>query len=187
MPGEIRWYVDGKLYQTQDSWYAVDAETGERYAFPAPFDKEFHLLLNLAVGGWYDGVGPNLDADDSIFDGGKEYAMEVDYVRMYESETGQYPEAVDPNSKRPELPEDARLPLTDGNLIYDNTYAEYGIKDNKEAEEDFGEDGSCYTLQTMKVTRQQKLKKLMVNHLLKSALITQEIKHILFKWYSLQL
>ncbi len=139
MPGEIRWYVDGKLYQTQDSWYAVDAETGERYAFPAPFDKEFHVLLNLAVGGWYDGVGPNLDADDSIFDGGKEYAMEVDYVRMYESETGQYPEAVDPNSKRPELPEDARLPLTDGNLIYDNTYAEYGIKDNKEAEEDFGE------------------------------------------------
>ncbi len=138
-PGEIRWYVDGKLYQTQDNWFTTDPETGERYAFPAPFDKEFHMILNLALGGWYDGVGTNLEVDDSIFDGGKEYAMEVDYVRFYESIDGKYPEAVDPDSKIPDLPGDARKPLTDGNLIYDNTYTAYGIQDNQEGNLDFGE------------------------------------------------
>lgn len=138
-PGEMRWYVDGKLYQTQDNWFTIDPKTGEKYAFPAPFDKEFHLILNLALGGWYDGVGPNLEVDDSIFQGGKEYAMEVDYVRFYESVSGSYPEAIDPNSKIPELPNDARKPLIDGNLIYDNTYSQYGIQDNKEGTLDFGE------------------------------------------------
>lgn len=138
-PGEIRWYVDGKLYQTQDNWFTTDPETGERYAFPAPFDKEFHMILNLALGGWYDGVGTNLEVDDSIFDGGKEYAMEVDYVRFYESIDGKYPEAVDPDSKIPDLPGDARKPLADGNLIYDNTYTAYGIQDNQEGNLDFGE------------------------------------------------
>ena len=97
------------------------------------------MILNLALGGWYDGVGTNLEVDDSIFDGGKEYTMQVDYVRFYESADGKYPEAVDPDSKIPELPNDARKPLADGNLIYDNTYAEHGIKDNKEANLDFGD------------------------------------------------
>ena len=137
-PGEIRWYIDGKLYQTQNNWNAVDSQTGEKYAFPAPFDKDFHIILNLALGGWYDGVGDNLDVDDSIFANGEEYAMEVDYVRCYESKTGTYPEAIDPDKIVPELPEDARKPLADGNLIYDNTYTN-GIQDNKEADKEFGE------------------------------------------------
>lgn len=138
-PGEIRWYVDGKLYQTQDNWFTVDPDTGEKYAFPAPFDKKFHVILNLALGGWYDGVGTNLEVDSSIFEGGKEHAMEVDYVRFYESKEGSYPEASDPDSKIPELPQDARKPLEDGNLIYDNTYSDYGIQDNKEGDLNFGE------------------------------------------------
>lgn len=138
-PGEIRWYVDGKLYQTQDNWFTVDPDTGERYAFPAPFDKEFHMILNLAVGGWYDGVGTNLEVDPSIFEGNKEHAMQVDYVRFYESKDGNYPEALDPDSKIPELPQDARKPLADGNLIYDSSFESYGIKDNKEGDLSFGE------------------------------------------------
>jgi len=43
--GEIRWYLDGALYATQDSWFSSGGP------FPAPFDVDFHLLLNLAVGG----------------------------------------------------------------------------------------------------------------------------------------
>ena len=138
-PGEIRWYVDGKLYQTQDNWFTADPETGEKYAFPAPFDKEFHMILNLALGGWYDGVGTNLEVDPSIFEGGREHAMQVDYVRFYESKDGNYPEAVDPDSKIPDLPQDARKPLEDGNLIYDNTYVSYGIQDNQEGNLSAGE------------------------------------------------
>jgi beta-glucanase (GH16 family) len=41
-----------------------------------PFDKRFHLLLNLAIGGNWGGAK---GVDDSIFP----TAMEVDYVRVY--------------------------------------------------------------------------------------------------------
>ena len=37
----IRWYVDGELYSTKTSW---NSENGD---YPAPFDVDFHLLLNL--------------------------------------------------------------------------------------------------------------------------------------------
>ena len=43
--GEIRWYIDGELYQTQNEW-----ETKNK-PFPAPFDQKFHLILNSG-GGW---------------------------------------------------------------------------------------------------------------------------------------
>jgi len=43
-----------------------------------PFDKKFHLLLNIAVGG---GWGGQKGIDDSIFP----QRMEVDYVRVYQA------------------------------------------------------------------------------------------------------
>jgi beta-glucanase (GH16 family) len=48
-PGAMRWYADGTLYATQDEWHSTEA------AFPAPFDRRFHLLVNLAVGGNWPG------------------------------------------------------------------------------------------------------------------------------------
>ncbi|MEO5999131.1 MAG: glycoside hydrolase family 16 protein [Chitinophagaceae bacterium] len=42
-----------------------------------PFDKQFHLLLNIAVGG---GWGGKMGVDDSIFP----QEMQVDYVRVYQ-------------------------------------------------------------------------------------------------------
>ncbi len=74
---EIRWYVDDVLFQTAKDWHSVNAE-GERLPYPAPFDKPFHLLINLAIGGHFDG---NPD-DDTAFPA----VMEVDYVRVYEKE-----------------------------------------------------------------------------------------------------
>ncbi|HHX61260.1 MAG TPA: family 16 glycosylhydrolase [Epulopiscium sp.] len=138
-PGEIKWFVDGELYQTQDNWESISPTSGEKYAFPAPFDKKFHIILNVALGGWYDGLGENLEVDDTVFEGGKEHAMEVDYVRFYESADGTYQEAKDPDAKKPALPKDARVALADGNLIYDNSYQQYGIKVNKEGDLSFDE------------------------------------------------
>jgi beta-glucanase (GH16 family) len=77
---EIRWYVDGINYQTAeaDAWYNyyyADQQTGYvQGESPAPFDHDYHILLNLAVGGNLpgapaDGVAP---AD-----------MVIDYVRVY--------------------------------------------------------------------------------------------------------
>jgi beta-glucanase (GH16 family) len=65
----IKWYVDDALIQTvvrtsnsvlDDNW---------------PFDKEFHIILNTAVGGTLGGT-PNLN--------GELHHMQVDYVRVYQ-------------------------------------------------------------------------------------------------------
>ena len=69
--GKMRWYVDGVLYQSlgEGDWYS-DGE-----AFPAPFDKQFHLLINLAVGGNWPG------SPDASTDFPQE--MVLDYVRVF--------------------------------------------------------------------------------------------------------
>ena len=75
--GEIRWYVDDTLYSTQSEWYSTN------HAYPAPFDQKFYLILNLAVGGHFDGVD-GIYADPSVFaDGDRKF--EIDYVRVYDT------------------------------------------------------------------------------------------------------
>lgn len=66
---EMRWYVDGLLYLTQNSWSTNTAP------YPAPFDQKFYMILNVAVGGNWPG---NPD-DSTIFP----QAIVVDYVRIY--------------------------------------------------------------------------------------------------------
>ncbi|MDP4527731.1 family 16 glycosylhydrolase [Alkalimonas delamerensis] len=102
--GEIRWYVDGYLYQTQMAsqlrfnsqgevvglrhrgWFAeyYNQITGalETQYNNAPFDQRFHLIMNLAVGGnWPENVN-NLGIDADAFAEGQ--VFEIDYVRVYE-------------------------------------------------------------------------------------------------------
>ncbi len=67
---EFRWYVDGIYYQTQNTWHSSNG------SYPAPFDKRFHLLLNVAVGGNWPG---NPDSTTSF-----PQVMEIDYVRVYQ-------------------------------------------------------------------------------------------------------
>lgn len=73
-PEEIRWYINGQQYFRF---------ANERVSNPAadykewPFDKPFHLLLNLAVGGNWGGAK---GVDDSIWP----QRMEVDYIRVYQ-------------------------------------------------------------------------------------------------------
>ena len=66
---EYRIYVDNKLYFT-----FRNEETGYK---AWPFDKRFHLLLNVAVGGNWGG---QQGIDDTIFP----RSMVVDYVRVYQ-------------------------------------------------------------------------------------------------------
>ena len=86
---EIRWYVDGNHYQTQNAegWYNYiwhGQEKGFDIANPrAPFDHPFYLILNLAVGGSWPG-----EPDRNW---GQNRKMEVDYVRVYQCD----PEQVD--------------------------------------------------------------------------------------------
>lgn len=66
---EFRWYVDGHLYLTQNDWYTDAAP------YPAPFDQEFYLILNVAVGGNWPG---NPDASTYF-----PQVMVIDYIRVY--------------------------------------------------------------------------------------------------------
>jgi beta-glucanase (GH16 family) len=66
---EIRWYVDDKLYQTQAQW------STQNFAYPAPFDQRFYMILNVAVGGNWPG-NPELSTSFP-------QTMTVDYVRVY--------------------------------------------------------------------------------------------------------
>jgi beta-glucanase (GH16 family) len=61
--------VDGK------SFFTFKKESGYQWAL-WPFDKPFHMILNIAVGGDWGG---QKGVDDSIFP----QKMEVDYVRVY--------------------------------------------------------------------------------------------------------
>lgn len=72
--GVIRWYMDDIHYFTLTSWHTVG------FPFPAPFDKDFHLILNVAVGGNW----PGLPDENTTFP----QQMIVEYVRVYERGEG---------------------------------------------------------------------------------------------------
>ncbi|WP_226682328.1 glycoside hydrolase family 16 protein [Sutcliffiella horikoshii] len=77
-PGEIRWSVNGEVFQTLNKWSSMDSDNEKKHAYPAPFDQKFYIILNLAIGGWYGGA-----PDESTKFPGK---MEVDYVRVYSAQ-----------------------------------------------------------------------------------------------------
>ena len=73
-PKEIRWYVNGKHYFTFLNERATQPTADYKQW---PFDKPFHMILNLAVGGKWGG---KLGIDKSIWP----KRMEIDYVRVYQ-------------------------------------------------------------------------------------------------------
>jgi len=89
-PGEIRWLIDGVPWATQTFWWSCSLrEDGVGLAprvkadvnpWPAPFDQDFYLLMNVAVGGNFPGH-PNAQ---TVFPA----QMLVDYVRVYEKADG---------------------------------------------------------------------------------------------------
>jgi beta-glucanase (GH16 family) len=67
-PGVLRWYVDGNLYETQQSDMFPASQ-------PWVFDHPFFIILDLALGGTFG--GPTTSA--TVFP----QTMLVDYVRVY--------------------------------------------------------------------------------------------------------
>ncbi|MGZ7445475.1 glycoside hydrolase family 16 protein [Paenibacillus sp. TH7-28] len=86
----IKWYVDGKFFfkATRDQWYSTAAPNNPN----APFDQPFYLIMNLAIGGNFDGgITPN--------PGDIPATLQVDYVRVYKDNgSGQNPEEPTPPS-----------------------------------------------------------------------------------------
>lgn len=107
-PGEMRWYIDGNLYHTANDWFTA-AAGGKARAYPAPFNRNFYVQMNLAVGGdWPGNPDETTDFDRAEF--------EIDYVRVY-----QKPE-YDLNVTRPQ--KEYRDAQDDGNLVYNGSFTE---------------------------------------------------------------
>ena len=85
-PGAIRWYVDGHRYAAQSFWWSSGKADGAKgsnpaneadlHPWPAPFDRPFYLVMNVAVGGKFPG---NPDKTTTF-----PVEMVVDYVRVYD-------------------------------------------------------------------------------------------------------
>jgi beta-glucanase (GH16 family) len=72
----IEWDKDSiRTYLDQTKYFSFPNE-GTGYK-EWPFDKRFHLILNIAVGGNWGGM-------KGVDDNGLPYLMEVDYVRVYQ-------------------------------------------------------------------------------------------------------
>ena len=71
-PNEIRWYVDDKLFHSATEWFT----STKNASYPAPFDQNFYLIMNVAVGGTW----PGSPDESSVFP----QRMYVDYVRVYQ-------------------------------------------------------------------------------------------------------
>lgn len=110
LPGMIRFYVDGKLHHQINNWQTTAAGQPESYTFPAPFDRPFYLILNLAVGGDWPGSPENDFVSEK---------MNVDFVRVYSYKNmDQWPDV----TSSPIEPEKQRAPQADGNQIYNERF-----------------------------------------------------------------
>ncbi|MHC5183790.1 MAG: carbohydrate-binding protein [Planctomycetota bacterium] len=76
-PDVMRWYVDGVLYSTKTNsqWYTNAAPGNPR----APFDQDFYIIINAAVGGNYTGCTSSGCITASF---PQQYL--VDWVRVYQ-------------------------------------------------------------------------------------------------------
>ena len=66
----IVWFVDGVQVHRVDTWKTSVAD------YPAPFDREFYLNINLAVGGRWPGH-PDGTTPDGV-------SLDVDWVRVFQ-------------------------------------------------------------------------------------------------------
>jgi beta-glucanase (GH16 family) len=106
-PDVMRWYVDGVLYSTKTSslWYSDAAPSNPR----APFDQDFYIIINAAVGGNYTGCTSSSCVTASL---PQQYL--VDWVRVYQDTNNITPTVSITNPAN-----GANLPA--GNIVIDAT------------------------------------------------------------------
>lgn len=121
-PGEFRYYVDGRLYYTENDWFTKKPGFGEA-AYPAPYDQPFYMILNLAVGGsWVGYPDENTKFEDNA-------QLVVDYVRVYQRDH------YDANVDKPENKVELRDPDATGNYIINGDFSK--VEDLKKGDKNW--------------------------------------------------
>ncbi|MES2902393.1 MAG: carbohydrate binding domain-containing protein [Pseudomonadota bacterium] len=132
---EITWSIDGVVTSTQTKWWSSSVtppdSDDDLNAWPAPFDKPFYLLINLAVGGNFDG-NPGATTPDKA-------EMMVDYIRWSSLPDENRAPGARPSMKYPWTPSNTvARPAVNGNYIYnpsfDWTSANTAVVQNPDAE-----------------------------------------------------
>ena len=114
-PDYITWYVDGVKYHEVTDWFTA-AEGSDELTFPAPFDQNFYVILNLAIGGeWVGYPDESTPFENNDF--------EIDSVRVYQKDARYYAEK-EANVTKPEKEVIIREPDEEGNYVANGSFAE---------------------------------------------------------------
>lgn len=116
-PDHITWYVDGIKYHEATDWFTKNS-SGAIASYPAPFDQNFYMILNLAVGGGWVGY------PDDTTPFGENAAMIVDSVKVYQKDPEYYANK-EKNAVKPASEDvDLREPDENGNYINNGDFSE---------------------------------------------------------------
>jgi len=116
-PGKLTWYVDGiQVFETSEWCTGADEES--ELTYPAPYDHELYVILNLAIGGGWVGY-PDQEAVDDM----NNQSMDVDYVRVYQKDWSVYEEQ-EKTCVRPEKIITVREPDDNGNFVVNGDFSE---------------------------------------------------------------
>jgi len=71
----IKWTLDGEVYHQETKWFSK-YRNGNEKVYPAPFNKKFYLIINLAVGGKWPGYPDNSTLFPQEF--------RIEYVKVFQ-------------------------------------------------------------------------------------------------------
>lgn len=89
----MKWLLNGKEFVraysgngTTNGWYS-EPTTGVTPGPNAPFDEDFHFLINMALGGYFTGNVPASMVTQALEKQSSPRRLEVTYIRVYGSKT----------------------------------------------------------------------------------------------------
>ena len=128
VPGKLTWYVDDVEVYTTSDWFTGKDEEGQ-LTYPAPFDHNMYVILNLAVGGGWVGYPDQAAVEDM-----NNQSFDIDYVRVYQLPEETYKKMED-ECEKPENVIEIREPDEEGNLVVNGKFAsDWPFADYKENE-----------------------------------------------------
>ena len=128
-PDSITWYVDGEKVGSTSDWHTGKNEE-TKLTYPAPFDQDFYVILNLAVGGSWVGY-----PDQAVVDDMENQQFDVDYVRVYQKDPAVYAE-LEAKAQAPVHEVSYRKPDASGNYVVNGTFTQE-LKDMDSKDDNF--------------------------------------------------